>query len=333
MDSRGMGGKKKGDRGALQAVWDSKALKIEEFDPERELNLVFPCKSAFISSLLTSTTSKLSFKDLVLQVVLHSTPVFDPDDLPLPNEKPRDAFYMLNYKVLKCESEGCNDRYCFMYHSDDDRRRALEVQPNGIWNYKPDMCRRGRVCSGEDCILAHCHYEVDYHPMRYRTQPCRLRRNILGFCSLGVHCSFAHDSSELRTPSPNVLPVPSPPIFSDPKPPQIEAEKPSVTEDTIANLSLSELSRANLTTVTHRMIEELQAAQQEKMRFDLALKETKGKMEEVGKRIACALCRERKRSKLMSCGHSVCEICVQLYPKTCTICNTSVQSVLLKTGK
>jgi hypothetical protein len=109
---------------------------------------------------------------------------------------------MQAYKTEPCASKlrsrggpqcPCRD---FKYHSPDERRRV----PGG---YSSVPCSRACVhglwkatvpCS-EACPFAHTRFEVMFHPLLYKTQPCERLA-----CPFGLLCAHAHGVAELRRP-------------------------------------------------------------------------------------------------------------------------------------
>jgi hypothetical protein len=97
--------------------------------------------------------------------------------------------------------------------------------------------------------------------------------NILGISHLDFHCLNAQDTNKLRTSAPNIVQTllqwnENAGIERD------EGKRPAEREE-VGLLSLNEFLRTRLSKVTHETIAGLQAAQQDKLRRDLKLKETK----------------------------------------------------------
>jgi hypothetical protein len=104
----------------------------------------------------------------------------------------------LNSIISVCSSEQCDG-----YHCGNQRRRCPFDMTTGQLIYTDMMCPDGySACARKDtCERCHSDQELDYHPYRYKTSPCRDSLQ----CPRGMLCAFAHHPSELRvTPRPPV---------------------------------------------------------------------------------------------------------------------------------
>lgn len=304
-------------------VWNRKKLP-RQFDGRVELLKRFPERREEVEKLV----QEVGCREALWRLLVGDREVSEEQIQWLPQEKPRDAVYLWLYKVQLCARSECDPALCFDFHTTDDQRRALTIQPNGLWSYKSTPCKGAQLCSGATCTLANTAFEELYHPTRYRTTFCPYRRNVLGICLLGVHCPNAHDASELRTAAPNIMCIEQ--ERNEEASLDREEEKKPVGREEVSLWSLSDLLRTRLNKVTHEMIEGLQAAQQEKLRCDLELKETQRRIEEMEKRAKCCNCQSRARSRLLSCGHQLCDACVQSQGTACMLCARPVVAVLLK---
>ena len=99
--------------------------------------------------------------------------------------------YMRDYKTVKC-NDICESKInCFKYHTLNDRRRKPILYKNGAWNYNPVLCKQ--KCNKEECEWSHTQFEVDYHPLNYKTQMCEYEE-VEDIClSFGSRCSYAHN--------------------------------------------------------------------------------------------------------------------------------------------
>ena len=126
-------------------------------------------------------------------------------------EQPIHSRYILRYKVNKCNNAHTDPRekqICIDYHSASDLRRvpmyfqsrndALQV----AFNYMPFICQNRKSCKGiASCILAHNQYEIDYHPLMYKTRLCRYMSNIgdeFSCKATGEKCPYAHSAQDIR---------------------------------------------------------------------------------------------------------------------------------------
>ena len=304
-------------------VWNRKKLP-RQFDGRVELLRRFPEHKEEVEKLVR----EVGCRETLWRLLVGSRAVPEEQIQWLPQEKPRDAVYLWLYKVQPCARAACDPDLCFDFHSADDQRRALTLQSNGLWSYKSIRCKGDQLCSGATCTLANTPFEEHYHPTRYRTTFCPHRRNLLGICLLGLHCPNAHDTNELRTAAPNIVCIQQ--ELGEQAGLDREEEKRPAEREEVSLLSLSDLLRTRLSKVTHEMIEGLQAAQQEKLRCDLELKETQRRIEEMEKRAKCYNCQSKARSRLLSCGHQLCDACVQSQGTACVLCARPVVAVLLK---
>ena len=58
----------------------------------------------------------------------------------------------------------------FFYRDKIEKRRKIIKFLDGTYNYIPKMCKEYNKCDKEDCIYAHNDYEIDYHPLLYKTK-------------------------------------------------------------------------------------------------------------------------------------------------------------------
>jgi hypothetical protein len=304
-------------------MWNRKKLP-RQFDGRVELLRSFPDHKEEVERLVR----EVGCRETLWRLLVGNRRAEEEQIQWLPQEKPRDAVYIWLYKVQPCSRSTCDPALCFDFHSAEDHRRAITLQPNGLWSYKSTPCKGAQLCSGSTCTLANTAFEELYHPTRYRTTLCQYRRNILGICRLGLHCPNAHDTSELRTPAPNIVQIL--PQWNEEVGIDKEEDKRPAEREEVGLLSLSELLRTRLSKVTHEMIEGLQAAQQEKLRCDLELKETQRRIEEIERRAKCCNCQSKARSRLLSCGHQLCDSCSQSQGAACSLCARPVMAVLLK---
>mmetsp|Transcript_66801 Transcript_66801/g.168676 ORF Transcript_66801/g.168676 Transcript_66801/m.168676 type:complete len:688 (-) Transcript_66801:126-2189(-) len=86
---------------------------------------------------------------------------------------------------------------CFCYHFETQRRRPPIDASLGrllYWDLPCVSMTTGALCpEGDDCMLAHSHEEISYHPAKYKTRHCNGR----GCRGEGI-CCFAHSEDELR---------------------------------------------------------------------------------------------------------------------------------------
>ena len=306
-------------------VWNRRKLP-KHFNGKAELERLFPERREVVQKLI----GEVGFKEALWRLLVQERTVTELQIQWLPGEKSRDALYLWQYKVNSCERVGCDPALCFDSHSTEDSRRALSLHSNGLWSYKSAPCKGAQLCSGVTCTLANTSFEEYYHPTRYRTMLCPYRQNILGICALGIHCPNAHDTTELRTASPNIVTL-APEWGQDHIVSDLEEDISfPATQQEVAHFSLSELLRTKLSPVTHEMIEGLQAAQHEKLRCDLQLREAQQRIENIQRKTKCGACHVRKRSRLLSCGHQLCDSCVQTHSSACPFCSRAVVAVLLK---
>ncbi|KAK9805504.1 hypothetical protein WJX72_001726 [[Myrmecia] bisecta] len=109
-----------------------------------------------------------------------------------------DNFRMYKFKVLPCEKGDTPHDWsqCPFFHEGETGRRRDPVQ----YEYAAVACsefrKQGQCARGDACPCAHNVFEFWLHPTRYRTQMCKQG----SACTRHV-CFFAHEESELRTPS------------------------------------------------------------------------------------------------------------------------------------
>ena len=114
-------------------------------------------------------------------------------------ELPRHVPYLYRYKTAPCMVPLCIDRDCWDYHSAKDRRRVPRFDGETGFNYAPDTCQNP-LCNHPGCKLSHSPFEVAFHPLRYKTEPCT-GIVTLGKCSeSGAHCCKLHPGETARRP-------------------------------------------------------------------------------------------------------------------------------------
>ena len=58
----------------------------------------------------------------------------------------------------------------FFYTNNNEKRRKIIKFLNGAYNYIPKKCKNFEKCDKNDCIYAHNNYEINYHPLYYKTK-------------------------------------------------------------------------------------------------------------------------------------------------------------------
>lgn len=252
----------------------------------------------------------VSFSSLLLHLVLvHRNTAFDPELPCFPSESAIYALYMRAFKVTKCQVPACDRSLCFEYHHSEDRRRPIVELPSGHWSYGPEQCRNSALCIGENCSFAHNSWEIWYHPMRFRTQRCAAGEGLWGLCQYGLHCPYAHHLGEFRRPARAVSSL------------SVKGRK-----QRYAGISLRDISFAKVALATRNLAEELQCLQQQRVLLQVQLEGLCARLQRMQRQGQCAECRERRRQRLGSCGHGVCERCVQ-DQWTCRVCAQEVKLV------
>ena len=57
----------------------------------------------------------------------------------------------------------------FLYNDKHDKRKKIVKFLDGSYNYIPEMCPK-KECDENDCIYSHNDYEINYHPLFYKTK-------------------------------------------------------------------------------------------------------------------------------------------------------------------
>ena len=94
-----------------------------------------------------------------------------------------------NYLIKICT--GCTETPCLNCHKGQKLRREVISLGGSRWNYKPKKCANSN-CRNNRCQFAHTSEEIFYHPILFRTLPCKFSL-INGVCSkYGSVCPFIH---------------------------------------------------------------------------------------------------------------------------------------------
>jgi len=118
---------------------------------------------------------------------------------------------MLYYKINPCmvgqqknggESNNnrqiCNQFFCFNYHNQNEKRRAIFDEETSSLAYQPIKCSyltENKPClNGEICKFAHTQNEINFHPIFYKTEPCQG----CFFDSNSKFCPFYHSDEVSR---------------------------------------------------------------------------------------------------------------------------------------
>jgi len=100
------------------------------------------------------------------------------------------------YHVFQCKNkiDSCNLQNCIDFHESKlSRVRKRPLYFDKIWNYIPKMCPNKNECNDMECIFSHTDSEINFHPLKYKTIPCKI------IDCKDLQCFYAHfDNSDLR---------------------------------------------------------------------------------------------------------------------------------------
>ena len=65
----------------------------------------------------------------------------------------------------------------FLYTKESDKRRKIIKYPDGTYNYIPLKCKINN-CNNINCPYSHNEYEIDYHPLLYKTKYSNIDKGI-----------------------------------------------------------------------------------------------------------------------------------------------------------
>ncbi|UMM20474.1 hypothetical protein L5515_015736 [Caenorhabditis briggsae] len=132
-------------------------------------------------------------------------------------EKPNHVHMIEKFRVDHCmlfEQRKCHNHKpftCFNWHYENQRRRVPILNPDGSFNYSPDVyCNeyeeKNGVCSnGDGCKYLHRvsgDVERKYHPRYFKTAMCVHSTNSKGHCAKnGPFCAYAHSERDRRPPT------------------------------------------------------------------------------------------------------------------------------------
>lgn len=81
---------------------------------------------------------------------------------------------VLMYKTIQC-TLNCSNFDCFFYHTSQDKRR--KPYNKGKLVYNTQLCPEGDKCPNDNCTKSHNLFELNYHPWRFKTNPCEIFNN------------------------------------------------------------------------------------------------------------------------------------------------------------
>jgi len=111
--------------------------------------------------------------------------------------------YITTYKTEKCK-ENKHSSECFGFHDKKDQRRKPLIYSNNQWNYYPIKCGI-EGCFLASCEYSHNQYEIDYHPLVYKSEMCGYDSNDGFRCEpLSERCPKAHGINDLRKVPENI---------------------------------------------------------------------------------------------------------------------------------
>ena len=200
--------------------------------------------------------------------------------------------YMFTYKTQPCSLSDCRNPLCWDYHSPQDHRRVPVFDESlRVFNYGIKLCD----CRDLGCKFSHNYYEKAYHPLLFKTKPCKAGE-IAGKCvKNGIHCSFAHRGETLRSPATIYTQ-----LTSTPPQPSIPEPSPSLTPKDLFQLS------------------------QEQGALEARLKQLTAAIFRRKQTQTCPKCKLRIRTVVSSgCGHAVCEECSRPQAFACVVCGSA----------
>ena len=101
-----------------------------------------------------------------------------------------------SYLVNHCN--GCTENPCLNCHTGQKLRREVISLGGNKWNYRPKKCTKLN-CRNHRCQFAHTKEEIFYHPIIFKTLPCKFTL-IDGVCSkYGSVCAFTHQEATENT--------------------------------------------------------------------------------------------------------------------------------------